>query len=131
MPNLEFQEILHFSTTGENLYNTILSSTLHTALTQSKAVIDPKPGGKYTAYDGYIHGTILELHPYNKIVKTWIATEEDWPEGHESVVVFEFEETASGTQLRFTHSQIPEGMLERFREGWKSYYWEPLEKMFN
>lgn len=130
MQNTTIREILQFETSPENLYNTLIQSELHSKLTQSEALIDARPGGEYTAYDGYIHGTITELIPYQKIAQTWIAEEAEWPQEHVSYVVFEFEPIENETKLKFEHRNIPSSLTETFRIGWNEYYWEPLKALF-
>lgn len=49
----------------EKVYLAWLDSAGHTAITGSLAKIDGRIGGKFTAWDGYIEGTTLELQPFS------------------------------------------------------------------
>lgn len=121
---------VQFSATPEQVYKAIMSSALHSEFTQSEAVIGENVGDSYSAYDGYIQGNLLELVPYRRIIKTWIAHEDGWPEDHVSEVMFEFFENDEGTEMQFTHSGVPPEKEESIRQGWIDYYWEPMQEMF-
>ena len=45
------------------IYEAWLNSESHAAMTGSVAQVDGKVGGKFTAWDGYISGTTLDLTP--------------------------------------------------------------------
>ena len=59
----------------EQIYRDWLSSTGHTAFTGSPAEVDPAIGGRFTAWDGYIEGTNIELEPYRRILQAWRTSE--------------------------------------------------------
>jgi activator of HSP90 ATPase len=130
MNTREINQKVQFSASPEQVYNAIMSSALHSEFTQSESVIGEKPGDSYSAYDGYIQGHIMELVPHKRIMKTWIAHEEGWPEDHVSEVKFEFFPNDRGTEMHFTHYGVPAEKFENFRDGWKEHYWEPMQEMF-
>jgi len=57
------------------IYKAWLSTKGHTAMTGSSAKVNGKIGGKFTAWDGYIFGTTLELTPDQRIVQAWRTSE--------------------------------------------------------
>lgn len=114
----------------QEVYTAFLNSEQHGEMTNSNVVIKAEEGAQYTAGDGYVHGEILVLVPLRKIKKTWIADEEDWPEGHESQVVFDFHEYDGGTRLEFRHLNLPKKVAPQINEGWFTYYWKPISKYF-
>jgi activator of HSP90 ATPase len=112
------------------VYDTFLKAKKHASFTQSKATCDPRVGGRFTAYDGYISGRILELDEGRRIVQEWQTTE--WPEGAPpSIAEFTFAAKNNGTELTMVHSKVPEEQAESYRQGWIDYYWEPLKDYFN
>ncbi len=126
--------ILHriqFKAKPKVLYDLIMNPKKHSAFTGAEAIISQQLGGKYSAYDGYIEGENLELIPGKKIVQTWRAMEEDWPEGENSLIEFVFEENEKGTELKFSHRQIPKNVKSDFDKGWKEHYWEPMKAYLN
>ena len=63
----------------EKVFRAWLSSEGHTAMTGSPARIEPRVGGAFTAWDGYISGRTAALKPYTRIVQDWRTTE--FPDG--------------------------------------------------
>jgi activator of HSP90 ATPase len=57
--------------TPSEIYNAWLTSKGHSAMTGSLANVDGRVGGKFTAWDGYIAGSTLELTPDQRIVQAW------------------------------------------------------------
>jgi activator of HSP90 ATPase len=112
------------------VYDAFLTAGKHARFTQSKATCDARVGGKFTAYDGYIFGRILELEEGRRIVQEWQTTE--WPDdAPPSIAEFSFAEKPGGTELAMVHSNVPEEQAEAYRQGWIDYYWEPLKDYFN
>jgi activator of HSP90 ATPase len=114
---------------AKKLYLAWLSSKEHGAFTGAKAVIEPRTGGSFSAWDGYIRGTILELKPYKRILQSWKSS--DFPEGSsDSKLEVLFEETARGTKITLIHSDIPEGQEQQLRQGWLDFYLKPMKEYF-
>ena len=114
----------------ETIYAAWLSSEKHSEFTGSEALIDAKVGGKFTAWDGYIEGTTLELQPFGKIVQAWRTTE--FPENSsDSKLELYFEPENGETRLTLIQSEIPDGQTEEYRQGWIDYYFEPMQKYFS
>lgn len=130
METASIEQTVQFSAPPAVVYKTIMDSALHSEFTQSESIIGENVGDTYSAYDGYIEGTILELKKDELIRKSWMAYEDGWPEGHFSEVVFKLKATPNGTQLEFKHDGVPKEKLESFRSGWIEHYWEPMEKIF-
>lgn len=113
----------------EEVYDALMNAERHTEFTSSKAICDPKVGGKFTAWDGYISGKNLELTMGKRIVQEWKTTE--WPAGYPpSVLEFSFKEEGDGTQLAMVHSKVPASQAESYRQGWIDAYWNPLKAYF-
>lgn len=115
-----------FKASAHDLYDTLMDSEKHGKLTDSKAFIDPRVGGRISAYDGYIIGENLELVEDKKIVQRWRGS--DWPEGHFSEVTFEFIEGEGSTVVVLTHVGVPEDELDMVDQAWQKYYWEPIRE---
>jgi activator of HSP90 ATPase len=113
----------------EKIYKAWLDSKEHSAFTGSPAEIDGRGGGKFTAWDGYIEGTTLELQPFKRILQAWRTTE--FPEASpDSLLEVLFEPAAQGTKLTLVHTNIPDGQSEDYREGWEDFYFAPMQKYF-
>jgi activator of HSP90 ATPase len=127
-PMKTIRQTITFSTTPEEVYETIMNPVKHGELTGSKVQITKKTGAKFSVYDGEIEGVNLELVDNKKIVQSWRYS--DWPEGHYSKCTFLLTEVPGGTRLAFTQSGIPEKFYEDIRQGWYDYYWDPMKKKF-
>jgi len=115
--------------TPEQVYEAFMDAKKHSAFTGSKANGNPKVGGRFTAWDGYISGKNLELERGKRIVQEWITT--DWPQGYPpSRLELTFTKTKSGTEISMVHSNVPEEQANDIAEGWNEFYWKPLKKHF-
>jgi len=59
----------------EIAYKAWLNGKEHSNFTGSPAKINPKVGGTFTAWDGYISGKTMELEPNKRILQKWRTTE--------------------------------------------------------
>jgi activator of HSP90 ATPase len=112
-----------------DIYKAWLSTKGHTAMTGSPAKVNGKIGGKFTAWDGYIFGTTLELIPDQFIVQAW-RTSEFPNEVPDSLVEISLKEAKGGTKVTLTHSQIPAGQAASYRQGWEDFYFKPMLAYF-
>ena len=113
----------------ERVYNAWLSADEHSAFTGSPATVDPTVGGAFTAWDGYISGTTLEMTPTSRIVQAWRST--DFPESApDSRLEIRFEAAPEGTRLTLIHSGFPEGSDDEYRQGWIDFYFAPMAEYF-
>ena len=114
--------------TGE-IYDAYIDAEKHSTFTGSSATSDPKVGGEFTAWDGYIKGRYLELEPGRRIVQEWRSS--DFPEGSSaSKLELTLKEVEGGTQISMVHSNVPEEIVDDIAQGWKDFYWEPMKKYF-
>ena len=116
-------------TDPDDIYLSWLDSESHSLFTDSKAEIDPVVGGKFTAHDGYISGSFLELRPVEQISMSWRTIEfpEDAPD---SRLEIHLEPVDGGTRLFLSHSHIPNGQGPKYEQGWKDHYFEPMSVFF-
>jgi activator of HSP90 ATPase len=113
----------------ERVFRAWLSTQGHSAMTGSPARVEPRVGGAFKAWDGYITGRTLELKPYTRIVQAWRTTEfaDDDPD---SKIEIELQETKSGTKLTLTHTKIPAGQVDDYESGWEESYFAPMREYF-
>lgn len=111
------------------VYDALLDAKKHSEFTRSKATCEPKVGGKFTAWDGYIYGKNLELDKGKRIVQEWKTTE--WPRNRPpSIVEFIFKEKGNDTELIMVHSNVPAEQADSYEQGWIEFYWNPLKEYF-
>jgi activator of HSP90 ATPase len=128
-------ESIHVSTflpgvSPERVYRAWLDSAEHGAFSGGRAEIQADVGGRFTAWDGYIQGTTLELEPPRRILQSWRTT--DFPaDSPDSSLEILFEQVEGGTQVRLSHNNIPDGQGEDYRQGWEDYYFAPMQEHFS
>ena len=111
-----------------DVYEALIDSEKHSQFTGAQASISRKIGSPFTAYDGALTGTILELVPDNKIVQSWRVSDEDWDSSHYSTATFSLEEFEGGTRLTFVQTGVPEQCYDATSQGWQTYYWDKLKQ---
>jgi len=111
------------------IYEAWLSGEGHATMTGSAAEVGGKVGGKFSAWEGYIFGTTLELTPDRRIVQAWRTSEfpDDAPDSHVEILL---EEIAGGTKVILTHSDMPEDQVDSYRQGWEDFYFKPMKEYF-
>jgi len=115
--------------TPEEVYEAFMDAKKHSAFTGSKATCNPKVGGKFTTWDGYISGKNLELERGKRIVQEWITT--DWPSGAPpSRLELTFKKVKDGTEIMLVQSNAPQEQADDLAEGWNEFYWKPLKEYF-
>jgi activator of HSP90 ATPase len=118
-----------FPSTAKVLFEAWMNSKEHSAFTGHKAAIEPREGGKFSAWDGYISGVTRSLQPYSRIVQVWRST--DFPDGvPDSMLEIIFEKVSDGTKIILIHSNLPMGQSKEFEKGWLEYYFKPMKKYF-
>ena len=116
--------------TAKEIYTTWLSSKGHSAMTGGgDATITAIVGKNFTAWDGYISGTNLDLIPHNKIVQAWRTTSFK-DNDKDSNIEIVLNETKGKTELTLTHRNIPKDG-EDYKKCWEDYYFKPMNAYFS
>jgi activator of HSP90 ATPase len=117
-----------FKAKPEAIYEAWLSTQGHTLMTGSPAKVDGRAGGAFTAWDGYIWGTFLELEKNKKITQAWRTGEfsEEHEDSHVEIIL---EEVNGGTKLTLIHTKVPEGQ-DGYIKGWEDFYFKPMKEYF-
>src|SRR5437868_4314587 len=114
----------------QRVFSAWLDAKEHAAFSGGgEAIVEPWNGGRFTAWDGYIHGILLGVDPGKRIVQTW-RTSEFPPEYRDSRVVVEFEAARGGTRVRIRHGELPPSQVKKYEKGWMEHYLKPLARYF-
>ena len=114
---------------ADAIYGAWMSSAGHSAMTGADAEVDPRPGGAYSAWDGYITGRTLELEPGRRIVQSW-RTSEFGPDQEDSRIEVLLEPVEDGTQVTIRHSNVPADQPGYEQGGWQESYFDPMREYF-
>lgn len=123
------QKVIFKGATPKEVYDALMDSKKHARFTDGAAKISKKIGGDFSVFDGYAVGKNLVLIEGKKIVQSWRANEEGWDQEHYSEITFDLKKVKGGTELTFTHKNVPDEKVNSIKQGWKDYYWHPLKKM--
>lgn len=115
--------------TPHEIYEAFMDSKIHSKFTEGKAKISREIDGNFSVFEGDINGKNVELIQDQKIVQSWRSEGENWSKGYYSTITLIFEPTDEGTLIKFKHVDIPEGAIESVKDGWNTYYWEPLKEL--
>ena len=116
--------------TPKQIYEAWLSSVGHSQMTGSKAKVEGGSGGAFNAWDGYIQGKTLETEPNGRILQAWRTSE--FPENDpDSRVEIPLEEVKDGTKITLTHTNIPDGQGDNYKQGWEDFYFTPMRAYFS
>ena len=122
------EQTVTFKASPHDVYESLMDSAKHSEFTGAKARISREVGGAFTAYDGALSGTNLELVADTKIVQSWRGSDEGWVPGHYSTATFSLEAIDSGTRLNFVQTEVPEQSFEQINHGWQNYYWLKMKE---
>jgi len=131
MPFESFEVSTVLPATPERVYAAWLDGAQHAAFTGAAATGDASVGARFTAWDGYIEGSNVELQPYARIVQRWRTSEFPPGAADSTVTVLLEAEGAVSTRVTLRHAGIPEGQGDGYRQGWLDYYFEPMRRYFS
>lgn len=124
------QKVIFKGVTPDEVYYALLDSKKHGQFTGGAAKISKKIGGDFSVFDGYAVGKNIEMVEGKKIAQSWRANEDGWDQNHYSEIIFDLKKIKGGTELNFTHQNVPDQKTDAIKQGWKDFYWAPMKKMF-
>jgi len=111
------------------VYDAWIDGGKHAAMTGAAATSDPRVLGRFTAWDGYIEGSHLELASPKRIVQSWRSSE--FPaNASDSRLIVLLEREGEGTRITVVHTDIPAGQGAQYESGWKTHYFKPMNRYF-
>ncbi len=115
---------------SKTLFNDWLDSGRHSEFTGGAAKIENKIGGSFSAWDGYITGRTTLIEPFTKIIQKW-RTMEFQDDSQDSVLEIQFEELSENeTRIIMYHHHIPKGQSNKYKQGWREHYFEPMKEYY-
>ena len=126
----KFKVSVKLHCTAKEVFTGWLDDKTHSEFTGGKkAKTSPREGGVFSVYSGYITGTNTEIFPHKKIIQKW-RTADFATEDEDSVIELFFTFKDDHTLITITHTNIPEGLGEKLKKGWKEYYFTHMKKHF-
>ncbi|MDX2188428.1 MAG: SRPBCC domain-containing protein [Bacteroidota bacterium] len=93
-----------------------------------ETVLEPKLGGKFSMFDGWVNGKVLAYQPNSLLSYTWKPN--DWDaDADESIVSYKLIADKENTIIELTHTNLPdETEATNHEKGWEEYVFQPLEE---
>jgi uncharacterized protein YndB with AHSA1/START domain len=118
----------HFPIKPETLFDALLDSSQHSAMTGADAQISDQTGAPFSASDGYIRGVNLELERPRRIVQAWRTSDFRDQDADSRVEWLLRPAKDGGTDLCLRHTGLPDGTHLEYQQGWMEYYFTPMQE---
>ncbi len=117
----------HLPTTPQRVMELLIDQQMISEWSIADAKLEPKIGGKFMMFDGWVSGKVTRLSQY-ELSYTWTTT--DWEEGTKpSEVTYTLSVDGEGTKVELNHIGLPtEEEMEGHRDGWQEHFFGPLEE---
>ena len=121
------QQSVTLSASPAELFDTFLDSKKHSAITNARAHISRKVGGRFTAFNGQPRGRTLLVVPKRLIVQAWRSSQ--WKTGDpDSILILQFSKAPRGGTIDLLHVNVPAHDRAAVSKGWRTYYWTPWRR---
>jgi hypothetical protein len=102
----KFKVSVKLHCTAKEVFTGWLNDKIHSEFTGgAKATVSPSEGSRFTAWDGYISGTNVEIFPYKKIIQKW-RTSDFAPGDEDSVIELFFTQKDDHTLVTITQVSL-------------------------
>lgn len=128
MDSLKVEDIIPAS--AKQIYSDWLSSNGHTNMTGGEAEISDQNGADFTAWDGYISGSNIQLVTNMKIRQHWRTVE--FPErAADSILEVKLEPiNEHSTKVIISQTNLPDGDGPKYTDGWRDHYFSPMKQYY-
>ena len=92
-----------------------------------KAIVEPKVGGKFEMFDGWVRGKVLDFKPGKSLSYSW-RPDDFHKEWEDSVVSYQFAPAKEeGTNVKLNHHKLPNNAQAKNHEhGWNDQVFGPI-----
>jgi len=118
----------NFQCRANEIYDAWTKPEMVTAFTRGPCKLEASKGGIFELFGGNVSGKFEELVPNKKIVQSWRYSQ--WPSGHFSNVVIEFDEKGDHTEVKITQTGVPENDKDTTLKNWRGYYINSIKQTF-
>src|SRR5580658_7818180 len=100
------EQSVRFSASARELYEIYLDPVQHARITGAPVKISPRPGSKFSAFDGMLSGVMLATIPGRLIVQRWRSCEFRKTD-LDSVLVLTFVQEGKRGRIDLVHINVP------------------------
>ena len=120
------QSVTFKNVSPQQLYGIYMDSKQHADAIGSKAIVQNKVGGNFSAF-GMLKGKFLVLVKNKMIVQTWRSIKFK-KNDEDSILILRFESITGGARINLVHAFIPDHDYNDIKKGWPNYYWKSWKK---
>jgi activator of HSP90 ATPase len=102
----------------------------HAAFTGAPVTISSIPGSAFSAFEGVLTGTMLQVVPKRLIVQSWRSPH--WTEADvDSTLILTFLPEAAGGRIDLVQVNVVESDFAGVSHGWEKYYRTPWREFLS
>lgn len=126
----KFKITVKLNCKAKEVFTGWLDSKTHSAFSGgAEAKMSVNEGGTFSAHNGYITGTNVEIFPHKRIIQKWRTKDFD-PTDEDSILELLFTQKEDYTLVSLSHSHLPDGEGEKYKKGWKEHYFTFMKKYY-
>ena|ERR1035437_6198783 len=118
----------HVNATPDEVFDLLTNQEKVTLWGGGKTIVEPKKGGKFEMFDGWVHGKVLDYTPGKSLSYTWRPDDfkKDW---EDSVVSYHFTASKGGTLVTLEHHKLPnQKEVKNHESGWEDHVFGPINE---
>lgn len=109
---------------AERLFQMYVSPELHGAFTGMPVTISDSPDSPFSAFDGALSGSMLQVVTPSIVVQSWRSVS-FYDSDPDSTLILYFHDDGNEGRIDLIHLDVPEQDYDGVTEGWEKYYWKP------
>lgn len=108
----------------DKLFDMYIDPVQHAAFTGAPVTISATVGAKFSAFNGVLSGTILQVVPKRLIVQSWRSPY--WGANDiDSTLILTFYPDKDGGRIELTQVNVVDTDFAGVSQGWEKFYWTP------
>ncbi len=108
----------------DRLFDMYLDPSQHAAFTGQPVTVSAVVGSPFSAFNGVLSGTILQVVPKRLIVQSWRSPH--WGASDiDSTLVLTFLPEKDGARIELVQINVVDSDFAGVCHGWEKYYWTP------
>ena len=109
---------------AEQLFQMYVSPELHGAFTGMPVTISDSPGSPFSAFDGALSGSMLQVVKPKLVVQSWRSANFIDSDPDSTLILF-FHDDGNEGRIELIHLDVPAQDYDGVTQGWEKYYWKP------
>lgn len=86
--------------------------------------ISDSPGSSFSAFDGALSGSMLQVVPPSVVVQSWRSVS-FYDSDPDSTLILFFHNDGNEGRIELIHLDVPDQDYDGVTEGWEKFYWKP------